>query len=34
MGLTKVVYSSLIRNFAIGKQRVDFYSSCSDSWYL
>ena len=31
MGLTKVVYSSLIRNFAIEKQRVDFYSSCSDS---
>ena len=29
--LTKVVYSSLIRNFAIEKQRVDFYSSCSDS---
>ena len=25
MGLTKVVYSSLIRNFAIEKQRVDFF---------
>jgi len=34
MGLTKVVYSSLIRNFANEKQRVNFYSSCMDSLYF
>ena len=34
MGLTKVVYSSLIRNFAIEKQRVNLNSSCIDAVYL
>ena len=34
MGLTKVVYSSLIRNFANEKQRVNFYSSCLDALYF